>query len=69
MILMNIVANEYNAAAVLRQDFCMGEAERCARMAASRDTVQRRTNAYRWAGKIVSDLGRIAPRVRREAAA
>ena len=55
-------------AAVLHQALCMGETERRARMAASRETVER-NNIYRWAGKIVSELGRIAARARLEAAA
>jgi trehalose-6-phosphate synthase len=55
-------------AAVLHQALCMSEAERRARMAAARETVER-NNIYRWAGKIVSELGRMATRARLEAAA
>jgi len=46
-------------AATLHQALCMDEAERRARMAALRATVAR-NNIYRWAGKIVTELGRIA---------
>jgi len=52
-------------AASLHQALCMGESERRARMAALRETVAR-NNVYRWAGKIVSELGRIAVRRRLE---
>jgi len=55
-------------AAVLHQALCMGEAERRARMAASRETVAH-NNIYRWAGKIVSELGRMAARRQLEVAA
>ncbi len=50
-----------DTAEVLHQALCMGEGERRARMAASRETVAR-NNIYRWAGKIVSELGRMAAR-------
>jgi trehalose 6-phosphate synthase len=46
-------------ASVLHQALSMEEPERRARMAALRGTVAR-NNIYRWAGKIVDELGRIA---------
>ena len=55
-------------AAILHQALCMGEPERRARMAVSRETVAR-NNIYRWAGKMVSELGRMATRRRLEVAA
>lgn len=55
-----------DVAASLHQALCMEESERRARMAALRETVAR-NNVYRWAGKIVSELGRIAVRRRLEA--
>jgi alpha,alpha-trehalose-phosphate synthase [UDP-forming] len=55
-------------AAVLHQALSMNEAERRARMAASREIVAR-NNIYRWAGKIVSELGRMAARSQLEVAA
>jgi alpha,alpha-trehalose-phosphate synthase [UDP-forming] len=54
-------------AALLHQALCMDETERRARMAALRETVAR-NNIYRWAGKMVSELGRIAARRNLEAA-
>jgi trehalose 6-phosphate synthase len=55
-------------AAALHQALSMDDAERHARMAALRETVTR-NNVYRWAGKMVSELGRIAARRRLEIAA
>ncbi len=52
-------------AATLHQALCMDESERRSRMAALRDTVAR-NNIYRWAGKIVTELGRIDARRRLE---
>jgi trehalose 6-phosphate synthase len=46
-------------AAVLHQALSMTEPERRTRMAAMRETIAR-NNIYRWAGKIVSQLGSIA---------
>ncbi len=48
-------------AAALHQALSMDEAERRARMGALRATVAQ-NNIYRWAGKIVAELGRIAGR-------
>ena len=48
-------------AATLHQALSMGEAERRARMSALREIISR-NNIYRWAGKIVTELGRIAAR-------
>jgi len=48
-------------AAAMHQGLCMDETERCARMAALRATVSQ-NNIYRWAGKMVTELGRIAAR-------
>jgi trehalose 6-phosphate synthase/phosphatase len=48
-------------AATIHQALSMDEAERRARMAALRVTVAQ-NNIYRWAGKMVSELGRIAAR-------
>jgi alpha,alpha-trehalose-phosphate synthase [UDP-forming] len=48
-------------ASTLYQALCMEGAERRARMAALRETVAR-NNIYRWAGKMVTALGRIAAR-------
>jgi trehalose-6-phosphate synthase len=48
-------------AATLHEAICMDETEQRRRMAALRETVAR-NNIYRWAGKIVSELGRIAAR-------
>jgi alpha,alpha-trehalose-phosphate synthase [UDP-forming] len=48
-------------AAAMYQALSMDEAERRARMAALRETVAR-NNIYRWAGKMVNELGRIAAR-------
>ena len=50
-----------DVATALHQALSMDEAERRARMAALRETVAR-NNIYRWAGKIVTELGRIAAR-------
>lgn len=55
-------------AVTLHHALCMDEGERRARMAAQRETVAR-NNIYRWAGKIVTELGRIAARRRLENAA
>ena len=55
-------------AATLHQALSMDEGERRARMTALRETVSR-NNIYRWAGKMVSELGRIAARRTLEAAA
>jgi alpha,alpha-trehalose-phosphate synthase [UDP-forming] len=52
-------------AATLHLALSMDEAERRGRMAALRETVAR-NNIYRWAGKMVSELGRIAARRRLE---
>jgi trehalose-6-phosphate synthase len=51
----------------LHQALTMEEPERRARMAALRETVAR-NNIYRWAGKMVTALGRIAARRSMEAA-
>jgi trehalose-6-phosphate synthase len=48
-------------AAAMHQALSLEPNERRARMSALRDTVQR-NNIYRWAGKIVSAMGRIAQR-------
>jgi trehalose 6-phosphate synthase len=48
-------------AAALHQALCMDEAERRTRMAALRETISQ-NNIYRWAGKMVAELGRIAAR-------
>ncbi len=48
-------------AGALHQALCMDEAERRARMTALRATIGQ-NNIYRWAGKMVSELGRIAAR-------
>jgi trehalose-6-phosphate synthase len=48
-------------AVATHQARCADEVERRARMAALRETVSQ-TNRYRWADKIVSELGRIAAR-------
>jgi len=45
-------------AAALQQALTMDEGERRTRMAAMRQTVAR-NNIYRWAGKLISELGRI----------
>jgi alpha,alpha-trehalose-phosphate synthase [UDP-forming] len=50
-----------DVAAAMHQALCMEETERRARMAALRETIAR-SNIYRWAGKMVSELGRIAAR-------
>ncbi len=55
-------------AAALHQALCMEEGERRARMGALRETVVR-NDIYRWAGKIISELGRIAARRSLEVAA
>jgi len=55
-------------AAAFHQALCMDETERRTRMAALRETVAR-NNIYRWAGKMVSELGRIAARHSLESAA
>jgi alpha,alpha-trehalose-phosphate synthase [UDP-forming] len=55
-------------AATLHQALSMEETERRARMTALREAVGRH-NVYRWAGKMVSELGRIAARRRLEEAA
>src|SRR5262249_48091359 len=55
-------------ARTLHQALSMDEAERRTRMAALRETVAR-NNIYRWAGKMVSELGRIAARRSLEVAA
>lgn len=55
-------------AAAVHQALTMDEAERRARMAALRDTVAR-NNIFRWAGKIVSHLGRLAAQRHLEPAA
>jgi trehalose 6-phosphate synthase len=55
-------------AAALHQALCMEESDRRARMAALREAVAR-NDIYRWAGKIVSELGRIAARRSLETAA
>jgi len=55
-------------AAALQQALCMEESDRRARMAALRETVAR-NDIYHWAGKIISELGRIAARRSLEAAA
>jgi alpha,alpha-trehalose-phosphate synthase [UDP-forming] len=54
-------------ALTLHQALSMEEAERRARMAGLRETVAR-NNIYRWAGKMVTQLGRIAARRTLEAA-
>jgi trehalose 6-phosphate synthase len=59
-LLMNPYAID-ELAAVLHQALSMDEAERRGRMLASRETVAR-NNIYRWAGKMVNELGRIAAR-------
>jgi alpha,alpha-trehalose-phosphate synthase [UDP-forming] len=56
--------NPYDAGEVaeaMHQALCMDEVERRARMAAMRETLAR-NNIYRWAGKMVSELGRLAAR-------
>ena len=53
-------------AAVIHQALVMDETERRARMIAMRGVISR-NNVYRWAGKIVSELGRIANLRRLEA--
>jgi trehalose-6-phosphate synthase len=55
-------------ATTLYQALCMDESERRARMTALRETVSR-NNIYRWAGKMVTELGRIAARRSLEATA
>jgi alpha,alpha-trehalose-phosphate synthase [UDP-forming] len=55
-------------AEAFHQALCMDEPERRTRMAALRATVAR-NNIYRWAGKMVSELGRIAARRTLETAA
>lgn len=55
-------------AAALHQALSMEEGERRDRMAALRDSVAR-NNVYRWAGKIVSQLGRLAAQRHLEAVA
>ena len=55
-------------AATLHLALSMGEPERRARMAALRETLAH-NNIYRWAGKMVSALGRIAARRSLESAA
>ena len=60
----SLSVNPYAAdevAAAMHQALCMEESERRTRMAALRETIAR-NNIYRWAGKMVSDLGRIAAR-------
>jgi alpha,alpha-trehalose-phosphate synthase [UDP-forming] len=52
-----------DVAASLHQALCMEESERRTRMTSLRETVAR-NNVYRWAGKIVTELGRIAVRRR-----
>jgi alpha,alpha-trehalose-phosphate synthase [UDP-forming] len=59
-LLMNPYAID-ELAAVLHQALSMDEAERRGRMLALRETVARK-NIYRWAGKMVDELGRIAAR-------
>jgi trehalose 6-phosphate synthase len=57
-----LLVNPYAAdevAAAIHQALSMDETERRARMAVLREVVAR-NNIYRWAGKIVSELGRIA---------
>ena len=54
-------------AAALHQALMMDEAERRARMSALREAIAR-NNVYRWAGKMVSQLGRIAARRQLEGA-
>ncbi|MFQ5667503.1 MAG: trehalose-6-phosphate synthase [Candidatus Binatia bacterium] len=55
-------------AATLHQALCMQETERRRRMAGLRKAVAR-NNIYRWAGKMVNELGRIAARRHLETAA
>ncbi len=62
--------NPYSAdelAAAMHQALTMEERDRRARMAALRETVTR-NDIYRWAGKVVSELGRIVARRALEAA-
>jgi trehalose 6-phosphate synthase len=54
-----------DTAIVLHQALTMEEAERRGRLAALRTTVAQ-NNIYRWAGKMVTELGRIAARRRLE---
>ena len=63
-LLMNPYAID-ELAAVLNQAVNMDKAERRARMLAMRERVAR-NNIYRWAGKMVDELGRVAARRRLE---